>query len=67
MMLTASQAFEQTLIDLIDRRIETLTENLSLGTSVIDYSGYTKQVGLLAGLREARALCDEANEIVSKR
>lgn len=59
--------FEYELLKLIEARIATLTENITNGHAVVDYSDYKYQVGRIAGLREFEDLREEVNKIISER
>jgi hypothetical protein len=66
-MQTYASVFERELARLIERKIEDYKDELSFGLSVSTIETYREKVGKLAGLREALELCEEANDLVSKR
>jgi hypothetical protein len=59
-VLTFNSLFERELKKLIDEAVELRKENLSIGMSTIDFPSYKHQIGIIAGLRIALELCDEA-------
>lgn len=66
-MLTYNNQFELELMKLIDAEISRITENVTLGMSVVDYADYKYQIGKIAGLRSIIDLSDEVNTILSNR
>ena len=66
-VLTYNSVFEAELKKLIDQAVENRKENLANGMSVIDFPTYKHQVGIIAGLRMALELCDEATIICDRR
>ena len=59
--------FEKELKQLISEEIERLTANMANGLSINDIGQYKHEVGRMLGLRFALNLCDEVNDILSKR
>ena len=65
-MLTFNTLFERELKKLIIAAIEDRKENLSTGLATIDFPTYKHQVGIIAGLRMALEMCDEAATICNR-
>jgi len=59
-VLTYNSAFERELKKLIEKEVEERKENLSTGLATIDFPTYKHQVGIIAGLRIAFELCEDA-------
>jgi len=59
-MLNLNAAIGRELSRLIAEEIQRLTENLTLGAGVPDYSQYKQIVGQITGLRQAIDLCEQA-------
>ena len=66
-MLTYNNQFEIELKKLIAEEIERLTENLSNGLSVTDFSEYKLYVGKISALRSVVEMCDDVQTTLSKR
>jgi len=65
-MLTANSQFDAELRKLIEAEIERRSNDVSLGF-IEDFSAYKKETGVIAGLRLALSLCDDANTIMQER
>jgi molybdopterin-guanine dinucleotide biosynthesis protein A len=65
-MLTFNTLFEKELKKLIVSAIEERKENLSTGLSTVDFETYKHQIGIIAGLRQALEMCEEATSICSR-
>ena len=65
-MLTLNTLFERELKKLIASAVEDRKDNLSTGLATIDFPTYKHQVGIIAGLRMAFEMCDEAATICNR-
>jgi hypothetical protein len=59
--------FEKELRRLISEEIERVSANMANGLSINDIGQYKHEVGRILGLRSALNLCEEVNDILSKR
>ena len=66
-LLTYQSFFEHELKKLIQEAVEARKENLALGNGTVDFAAYRNQVGVVAGLRLALELCDEANRVCEQK
>ena len=66
-MLTYQSFFEHELKKLIQEAVEDRKENLAFGSGTVDFAAYRNQVGVVAGLRLALELCDEANRVCEQK
>lgn len=66
-MLTTSMVFKTELENLIDKAIKDQVEILTGNHTVNDLGAYKYHVGIVAGLRLAAELSDEAQTIINKR
>lgn len=64
-MLTYNAFFQHELLKLIEIEIERLKESLAQGHVALDYPSYRHNVGIIDGLRRAKALCEEAESIAN--
>lgn len=65
-MLTYNRLFAEELRRLISETVEEKKEHL-LNSGDGEFSNFRHQIGVIAGLRMALDLCDEAISIVQKR
>ena len=65
-MLTLNTLFERELKKLITSAVEDRKDNLSTGLATIDFPTYKHQIGIIAGLRMALELCDEAATVCNR-
>lgn len=65
-MLTLNTLFERELKKLITSAVEDWKDNLSTGLATIDFPTYKHQVGIIAGLRMALEMCDEAATVCNR-
>jgi|TARA_R110000868_G_scaffold183608_4_gene424903 hypothetical protein len=66
-LLTYQSFFEHELKKLIQEAVEARKENLAFGSGTVDFAAYRNQVGVVAGLRLALELCDEANRVCEQK
>jgi hypothetical protein len=66
-LLRISTAFKAELEKLIQQAINDQVEVITARESVIDFPSYKYHVGLIAGLKMAQELSDEAESIINKR
>lgn len=64
---TFNSLFEKELLSLIEKQIESKKEIISRGHGIYDYCQFRHHLGVIEGLRMIADLCEEANEIISKR
>lgn len=66
-MQTFNDLFEAKLKALCAEEIEREVDILALGMAVTDIADYKYRTGIIAGLRKAVELCDEANRVLAER
>lgn len=66
-MLTTSMVFRAELEQLLAKAVAEQIEIISAPHALVDFSAYKHHVGVIAGLKIAIDLCDEANSIINKR
>jgi hypothetical protein len=65
-MQTYSTVFERILDELLQRRIAHFSDILTNGAAVPTFNEYKQYTGMIAGLKEAQELMQEARELADK-
>lgn len=66
-MLTTSMTFRVELEQLLEKAVAEQVEIITAPHALVDFGAYKHHVGVIAGLKLALELCDEANSIINKR
>jgi len=66
-VLTTSMVFKTELENLLAKAIETQVEVISAPHAVVDFPNYKYHVGIIAGLRQALEMAEEAESVINKR
>ena len=67
MMQTASNLFENELRKLLEAEIAEFADQLTRPGAAFTFEEYRFRVGHIQGLREALAMCDDANRKIEER